>query len=346
MKTRDIKIDIFKGLLVIGMIYCHVLQFFSDAGAYPSANIIINIINVITFPGFVFSFGYTSRIAYLSKELKDVYYRILNSAFKALVAFYISGIGFRVLVDKKQLGFQTVVKVLTLSDIPGWSEFLVSFTFYILTAALLFKPLKLLLEKKAAFWVAFVLLFFTTFIPYEKIQVTQIGLLIGTTRFPSFPILQYMMFYLLGMYFQRYNVFINKKLLIGSFALTGIAVINIARHGGNLPQRFPPSIFWLLLPMFLLYLYYIVSGGLGKNDLFIRILQPVGMNSLVYLLLSNIMIFALAGSMSVEKFGSLEGLIFTFILISVIRYFYGIIRKQNYPLLGNLRSDLSTYGEN
>ncbi|MBB6692153.1 DUF1624 domain-containing protein [Cohnella xylanilytica] len=57
-KPRERAIDLFKGLLVIGMVYCHTLQFFSDPQAYPNGQRIIDLVNLITFSGFVFAFGY------------------------------------------------------------------------------------------------------------------------------------------------------------------------------------------------------------------------------------------------------------------------------------------------
>lgn len=327
MRKRDVKIDIFKGLLVVGMIYCHVLQFFCNTRINPSADVIINIVNVITFSGFVFGFGYTTRIAYLSRDFKDVYLRILNSAFKILVAFYISGIGFRVFVEGKPLNLQTAIKVLTLSDIPGWSEFLISFTLYILLAAILFKPFKALLEKKPLFWAIFGLLFLTTLIPYEMVNSPQLGLLIGTKRFAAFPVLQYMPFYLLGMYFQRYEIQFNLRLFSGAFILTGISIVDIVLNKGALPGRFPPTALWLFSAMLLLYLYYLLSKWMVKTGPISRFLQLTGQNTLIFLLLSNLTIFSLAGSNSMDPLNPLTGLAFAVLLVFASRYFIHIIFK-------------------
>ena len=331
MNERDTKIDIFKGLLVLGMIYCHVLQFFCDSEVYPSAGIITSFINIVTFPGFVFCFGYSTRIAYLSRELKEVYLRILNSAFKTLAAFYISGISFRVFVDGRPFNFDTAVKVITLSDIPGWSEFLVSFSLFTLLAAVLFRPLKLLLENRLLFWTVFVLLFFTTLIPYQMINTPQLGLLVGTTRFASFPVLQYMPFYLLGMYFQRHKPGFDLGILAGAIVLTAAAAVNMALHGGELPGRFPPTVFWLFLSMLPLHLYYTASVHLDKVQRVSGYFQPIGRSTLMFLLLSNILIFALDGSGSVTALNTLESLLLGVLLISIIAYFVHITGNNRQP---------------
>ena len=55
-KERNQEIDIMKGLLTLAMILCHCLQFFGkeDAGI---EKILVNVINLTTFSGFLFCFG-------------------------------------------------------------------------------------------------------------------------------------------------------------------------------------------------------------------------------------------------------------------------------------------------
>ena len=52
-KERNQEIDIMKGLLTLAMILCHCLQFFGkeDAGI---EKILVNVINLTTFSGFLF----------------------------------------------------------------------------------------------------------------------------------------------------------------------------------------------------------------------------------------------------------------------------------------------------
>ena len=56
-KERNQEIDIMKGLLTLAMILCHCLQFFGkeDAGI---EKILVNVINLTTFSGFLFCFGF------------------------------------------------------------------------------------------------------------------------------------------------------------------------------------------------------------------------------------------------------------------------------------------------
>jgi hypothetical protein len=328
MKKRDVKMDVYKGLLVFGMIYCHVLQFFVDLGSNPTADYITWFINAVTFSGFVFSFGYTSYIAYFSKDFKSVYRRMLLVSLKLLMAFYISGIAFRVFVTNNRLSYDMVKNIVLLNDIPGWSEFIVSFAIYIAVAVILFEPIKGLVEVKPLFWVVVGLLLLTTFMPYGAIGSTRLGLIFGSTKFAAFPVLQYMPFYLIGVYFKRYEIGFDKFMLIGSLILSTISIIYMGLNGWRLPNRFPPSIFWIILPCIALYLYYLLSALLSKTNYARLILATMGQNSMNYLLLSNIFIFALDGTKGIIQLEAGTGLIANVILIGVITYIISMTKYQ------------------
>jgi fucose 4-O-acetylase-like acetyltransferase len=82
---RDEGIDIFKGILIILMILAHVIQFFGSNSTVLSWLSVY--VNLTTFSGFYFAFGYSSEIAYFSKEYSNVKKRMLITALKLLLAF-------------------------------------------------------------------------------------------------------------------------------------------------------------------------------------------------------------------------------------------------------------------
>ncbi|UJF34880.1 acyltransferase family protein [Paenibacillus hexagrammi] len=291
-KQRDYSMDIFKGLLVIGMVYCHVLQFYSDTQLFPEAQRIIDVVDIVTFSGFVFSFGYVGQIAYYNKPLKAVYGRMLSTAVKTLIAFYISGTYYRLFLDRKPLDWSTIKLILVLQDIPGWSEFLVSFSMIMLAGLAFFHPLRLLLERKVLFWIVILALLGTTYLPYEAVSMNQLGLLIGSKKFASFPALQYFPYYLIGMYMAKYKVGWNGRFLLGAIVSSGIFIGYVCmKH--ELPERFPPSLFWILSSALLVYVYFLLAKALAGQLPYFKFLQLLGQNVLIYLLLSNIMIFTL-----------------------------------------------------
>lgn len=326
MKKRDIKIDLYKGLLVIGMIYCHVLQFFIDLGDNTIANYITWYINAITFSGFVFTFGYTSYIAYFSKSFKASYLRIMTSIGKLVIAFYISGISFRVLVEHRPIFWGLVRPIIFLNDIPGWSEFIISFALFMCVSLVLFVPIKKLVEHKKLFWIVVVLLLMTTYIPYDKINNIHLGLFLGTQRFAAFPVVQYMPFFLLGIYFKRYEIGFDIKVLLGGGVLSGIALWSMSQKNWILPNRFSPSLFWIILPTFVLVLYYYLCYFMEKKGYQWKWLLLLGQNSIVYLLLSNIFIFAISGVKGLRGLTAGRAMGVTITIIGLISYIIHSIR--------------------
>ncbi|WP_138495274.1 acyltransferase family protein [Paenibacillus pinistramenti] len=308
-RRRDRSIDLFKGLLVAGMVYCHCLQFFSDQQVYPAGQRWIDIINLITFSGFVFSFGYASQLAYYSKSFRRAAPRMLLTAFKMLVAFWLSGLAYRLFIDGRPLSWAGIRPVLLVEEMPGWSEFLISFAYLTLAGLVLFVPLKWAVRRKAAGFLAAALLLAATYIPYGAIHAVKLGPLIGTRDFASFPAVQYFPYYLLGMLFAKYRIGWDWRVLAGAAAASACFVWKwlAPGEGGVLPERFPPSLWWIIGPALVLYGYYLLARVLGRfQDRWMErsahpfyLLQPLevmGRNVLWFLLLSNMLIFAAAAS--------------------------------------------------
>jgi len=77
-KNRDYSLDVLKGLLVFGMIYSHVMGDFDTHPLFSIKWFLIALINIITFPGFMFCFGYAYQITYFCNDFKDVQINILK----------------------------------------------------------------------------------------------------------------------------------------------------------------------------------------------------------------------------------------------------------------------------
>lgn len=330
MQTRDRKMDVVKGLLVIGMVYCHILQFFVDLGGSFLARQITFYINAVTFSGFVFTFGYTSYIAYFSKSFRESYQKILRSFLKLLGAFYISGFSYRILAERKPYFKGLAEPILLLKDIPGWSEFIISFAMLMLVSLILFVPLKKIVEHKRLFWIVTVALLFTTWIPYERVTSIHLGLFIGTTRFAAFPVLQYMPYFLLGIYFKRYEIKPDRWLALGATILTGIAVISMGMHQWAEPGRFPPTLMWIVLPALPLAIYFFIGHLIQTFELKWNWLFVLGQNSMIYLLLSNIVIFALNGVKGIRGMTIAKGFVMNLILLGAIT----LIIQMSRPIKG------------
>lgn len=335
MNKRDEKMDVVKGLLVIGMVLCHIYQFFVRLDLHSSANQVTWYINAVTFSGFVATFGYTNNLVYYSKSIQSVWKKMLGSSVKMLFAFYISGIAFRVFVTNIPIKWTMLKEILLLNDIPGWSEFIISFSIYLLVGLLGFSFFNYIKRNKTLHLLLIVALLFTTFLPYEKTNSTILGLLIGTKNFAAFPVLQYMPFYLIGIYFQEHGIKFNKWILILSIVLSNISLGYIFMNNGQLPERFPPSIYWIILPTLPIYLYFLLGILLtetkivgGKIDIISHVVMVFGKNSMFYLLTSNILIFAASGTKAFIALSPFMGLVVTICLLFALTLLKEFVKKE------------------
>ncbi len=300
---RDRSIDVARGVLTLIMVYCHVLQFFADAQLFPVVNRYIDVINLTVFPAFVFCFGATAVLAYLKKPYAQALPGMLRTTLRALAAFYLSGIGFRVLREGKPLAVGTVRRVLQLTDIPGWSEFLVSFALYGLLLIAAFAGLRWLMTRPLAMLAAGCVCLAGCFIPYGAVGSVHAALFVGGTQFSFFPILQYMPFFLAGMAYaagakrQRW-VLVGIALALGAAGLVKAVII------GGLPARFSPDWAWIALSALPVCIVMLAAKALtmGEGSVVRKALDPVcavlshfGSRSLYYLLMSNLVIFTLVG---------------------------------------------------
>ena len=299
---RDRTIDVSRGLLVIMMVYGHVLQFFGDTQLFPLAEDLINVINLTVFGTFVFCFGATAGLAYLNKPYRRALPGVVKTALRAYAVFCLSGIGYRVLRENKPFAVGTVRRVLTLADIPGWSEFLIAFALYSLLLIVGFAALRWLSHRPlASVIVGAVCVACCVWVPYGAVP-HPLGLLIGGTDFAYFPVVQYMPYFLAGLLYARGE---RLRLLIAAALCTTAGAVDFVLHG--LPGRFPPSWGWILLPALFSAAVVVIGRMLcalsGKGirriaDALCHALGRLGSASLYYLLTSNLVLFTLAGKNS------------------------------------------------
>ena len=97
-RGRNREIDICKGILTVTMILGHCIQFFGfeEQGVQK---ILVNVINLTTFSGFLFCFGFVSNLAYYeNRSFKTSAVKLAKNALRLLVAFYVSGIAYMAFV--------------------------------------------------------------------------------------------------------------------------------------------------------------------------------------------------------------------------------------------------------
>lgn len=297
MRLRRREIDWGKGILIAAMVLCHVLQFFGRVGEDSVQYWITFAVNATAFSAFTFAYGRSIQIAYLEKTFKAVGFKMLRSALRAYAAFVISGVGYRVLVEGKDFSFPVIRQVAVLKAFPGWSEFLISFALYGAAAIVLFPVWKKLLSCKIAFWIVWTLSFAAVLVPYDRIANIRIAMLIGGRQASFFPILQYLPYFLMGMYISKYGMRKPGFWILGAALLTGAGLARTLIAGE--PSRFPPSIWWILLAWLPIAVAHVSLKALAdrigdKAAIALKPLGNMGANSLYFLLASNLTIFAVS----------------------------------------------------
>lgn len=273
-------------MLVWGMITAHCIQLLAFHPKSPAETISV-FINLITFSGFMFAFGYGVG---LSKRTKDWGQR-LWPVLLLLLATWVSELAFEMLVDRKTLTPDLLVSLLTLSRLYGWSEFLASFTVLYLIIAIARPVLVALGSNWLLLVLAIAACFASTYVVVSQ-DIPAMATIVGTRNFASFPVLAYLPWFLVGIAFAR-RPQLPRWIEWALAAIgTGAFAYIVWRNGGELPERFPPSIIWVVGAALPLVIYLLIARGLARLPIPAGLLQP-GRHVLAALLVSNLTIFAL-----------------------------------------------------
>ena len=240
-----------KGILTITMILCHSIQFFGVEDD-PVQGFLVNVINLTTFSGFVFCFGYVGEMAYFQKGWMEGACKMGKNMLRILIAFYLSGIAYVALVEGKIFRIDFIREVMFLKKYPGWSEFLVSFSAMLLIGILCFPLLKRMNGK------ILVLCALTSgslcFLPYDKIQNSWLALFVGSRHYVTFPVLQYSFFFAVGIWFCKKQIKCKWQIMVISICL-GLPCLFYYGKTAYIPERFPVSVWYLFGGCLFVYLY-------------------------------------------------------------------------------------------
>ncbi len=292
-RERVTFIDVLKGIFTLSMIYGHVVCLLGVKDLSP-ARAITALLSVATFPGFLFCFGYVSEMAYFSRSSRRSSHRMLANGIRIMIAYYISAIAYRLLLSETGISASSVLRILGLLDVPPYSEFLLSFALYMVLSAALLRPVNWLLQRPLVFWPTIAAMLMAAFIPYDKITSTHLGILVGTTEFNAFPVVQFAPFFLLGAFFRRHQLKVDTTTVLIAAASSSVLVISYTA-AGEAPSMYPPSLPWLLgSPLPLCAAYAGAKALAARPGAVTAVLTVFGQNALFCLIASNLMLFALA----------------------------------------------------
>ena len=105
---RDYGIDVMRGILVVGMILGHVIGLLTE-GHQASLNLAGYLINLVSYSGFLFCFGFATQIAYFSRPRAARL--ILITAGRLLLAFYISALAYQLFVAHDRLDLASLLGI-------------------------------------------------------------------------------------------------------------------------------------------------------------------------------------------------------------------------------------------
>ncbi len=323
-KKHYLFLNYFKAFLVMGMITGHAVMLLSNS-KNPIALYYKTYINLITFSGFFFAYGFTAENTIISPVLK--LRKHFLAIIKLLIAFYISGIAYRMIIKPGILGLDNLLKILILKDIPGYSEFLIAFALI----QLCFVTLSLIPQKIKTNNYLFIALMIISLLSSLMIKkgspLSYTGLLIGSNQFGAFPVLQYSIWFFTGLLFRRGKIVLNPLLYIIAILFSSFFIVYYIRFN-HFPNRFPPSFVWITGSAFPLFLWLKVS--LTAETIHSKWVNPIlhfldsyGKNTLFSLLISNILLFILSVYIKTSPINAfmtgISVIALTAYLISIIR---------------------------
>lgn len=295
-KSREYFIDLFKGLLVLLMIFDHVFKALGGGAlglGDPAVKSLVRLIDLWSFPGFLFAFGYVAEIAYFRHPFIKAWPRMIRAALRCLLAFYGSELAF-ILAHQlpPEKTWREIEAILLFRKILPFSEFLLSFAAISVLAVGLFPFLKSFNGWKlaATICLSFAAIWLAKLLPTP--QPNLVGVLLGSTVFPSFPVVQNLFFFAAGIFWAKKKI--TRVSVVFASAIPSLIFLYHAEILKTIPQRFPPDWIWLMGAV------GFVLGGIKLCQAVEHIFPVlarragfIGKHSLLFLLVSNIAIFVL-----------------------------------------------------
>lgn len=285
---RNPVLDLMKGLLIVGMVFSHV-----DKGLnlnMPWLDSTRGILQLTIISGLIFSFGYGTYKAYLEKAIIPRRRMVLN-ILRILVAYYLCAFAYE-FFNEHALSLKSLLSIVRLDFLVPYAEFLLTFIIILILLLIVPRFFYTVTRKDAIFWPVMGGLLITTFFDHTQIKSVFLSLLIGSETITSFPVVQYLPLYLLGIYFAQRQILFSWKFLAG--AILAIVAFLVARENG-LTGRFPPSIFWIIGSMGAVYICYLIAHLLIHLNFLALLAKPlmdIGRHTLYWLVMSNLLIFS------------------------------------------------------
>lgn len=282
-------LDLLKTLLVAGMISAHVVQLVTEeppGWAWRWSEFV----NLVTFSGFLLAFGLGVGLSGGRSRPRPLW-GPLRPVLAMLLAVWASSFGFLVLVEREPLDRFLVWDVLTTTELFGWSEFLASFlVLYLLLVVA--RPLFVAVAVRPRWLLAASVASLAMTMVVTGRTWPLIGGLLSHRGYPNFPVLPYLPWFLLGIHLGARGRRIDGSDLLVGLAATGTFLLVLWTEG-RMPERFPPSVPWIIGAGLPLVLYLWLAERVAHIVPRPGLLLAAGRHVLASLVLSNLLIFGI-----------------------------------------------------
>jgi hypothetical protein len=278
---RNHILDLMKGLLIIAMVFSHIQRELNLDMPWLVSNRWM--LELLIFSGLIFAFGYSTCKAYMEKE-ETPRRRMFLNIIKILAAYYLCAIAYK-FFNQHSLSLKAIFSTLRLDALVPYTEFLLSYLIIMILILIVPRFFYGIARKDAIFWPSLAVLLVVGLFDFTQVKSVWLSLLVGSGSITSFPVVQYLPLYLLGIYFAQRQIRFSWKFLVG--AILALSVFLFA-HMHGLDTRFPPNIFWIVGSMGAVYLCYLVSHLIFFLGFLAKPLMDVGRHTLYWLVASNI----------------------------------------------------------
>jgi hypothetical protein len=297
MENRSLEIDSTKGLLAIGMIFAHTIQVLGRGDSQGMFYFQL-LTNLVSFPGFLFCFGFAHWTAYLSKPAIP-WGSVLRTAVKCYGAFVLSGFAFRIFYSKEPASLVLLAQIALIQDLSGYSDFLIAFAYITIIAAVCAVLVRAATSGWGGLAIAATVSVAASLLPWSEVRL-HIPSLFRTPLAVIFDrglsVLPYSMFFIGGVYSARHRLHLNPFVVFICFIAT--AIFFALTHADINIQRFPVSVGWLAFSSAIVLVYFYIGSVVVKihSKPFQQYILGVGHCTLLYLIVSNFLLFALKGT--------------------------------------------------
>ena len=288
---RDFAIDVWKGMLVCSMVWAHVIQLMGDRNHYRVQREISDFVDVSTFSSFFLSFGYVTYLSYFSRRVN--LWRIGISFLNILFSYFLLSFTIQFLILHEIDTRTIIIETLSFRKMTIYTEFLPAFGLILMIGAMWAKPLGRMVQSPDRLLIFSSLFLLITLIPDDYFKSPQLALFLGASASGArtYPLAEYMPLFLIGLYFARHQIKSHRAwFMIG---VMGVASFYIYKFLWGLPERFPPSLAWVLFSIFFAVCGYQLIRIIRFPAVLAEYVSVIGANTLFFLVVSTIFIVIL-----------------------------------------------------